>query len=195
MIVNFIISMKKSMILDFKAALNYPFKRAMGLWNVLWILLPIVGWFALGGYGIRIIQEFSKGKFKELPLFNFRSDLNLGFFMFFKSLPFVIVYGLIALAFGAIGPVFDVLARTFLELFIIPILTINFFVKETVSSYFEFRIVKSVFNNFMDYVMAVLKSILLFIVFLVMSIILVGIPANAFTQNMFLADFYRRKVK
>jgi hypothetical protein len=28
-----------------------------------------------------------------------------------------------------------------------------------------------------------------------MSIILIGIPAGVFTKNIFMADFYRRKVK
>ena len=51
------------------------------------------------------------------------------------------------------------------------------------------------FNNFVDYIMVLLRSILLFVVFLVMSIILIGIPANAFSQYMFLTDFYRRNVK
>ena len=31
--------------------------------------------------------------------------------------------------------------------------------------------------------------------FLVMIIVLVGIPASQFTKNIFLADFYRRRVK
>jgi hypothetical protein len=43
--------------------------------------------------------------------------------------------------------------------------------------------------------MAILKSILLSLIFLVMIIILVGIPAGTFTKNIFLADFYRRRVK
>ena len=186
--------MKKTMILDFKTALNYPFKRAMGLWNILWILLPIFGWFALIGYGVRIIKEFSKGKFKELPLFNFRSDLSLGFFMFLKAIPFIIVYSLIVFLFDSLG-IPGGFIEILLEFFVAPMLTINFVRKETVSSYFEFRVLKPVFNNFVDYIMVLLRSILLFVVFGVMSIILVGIPANVFTQYMFLADFYRRNVK
>ncbi len=82
-----------------------------------------------------------------------------------------------------------------ISLFILPILTINFLKKETVGSYFEFNILKSVFDNLGDYVLVILKSILLGIIFLVMWVILVGIPAGSFTQNMFLADFYRRNVK
>jgi hypothetical protein len=37
-----------------------------------------------------------------------------------------------------------------------------------------------------------LKSLALQLIFLVMIIVLVGIPAGAFTKNIFIADFYRR---
>jgi len=181
--------------LDFKTAFKYPFNRAKGMWNILWILLPIIGWFALGGYIIRIVKEFSKGKFKKLPTFKFESDFKLGFFMFIKSLPFVIISIIIIVIAYIINTRVGALTEFFLKLFVFPMLTINFFNKETVGSYFEFEILKSVFNNLGDYVVAVLKSILLCVVFLLMSIILVGIPAGIFTEGMFLADFYRRKVK
>jgi hypothetical protein len=73
-------------------------------------------------------------------------------------------------------------------------LFINFSNKETIESFFEFKILKQVFDNLGEYIIAMLKNILLGIVFLIMWVILVGIPAGSFTQNMFLADFYRRKV-
>jgi hypothetical protein len=180
--------------LNFKTAFKYPFNRAKGMWNVLWILLPIIGWFALGGYGVRIIQEFSKGKFKKLPVLKFKSDFKLGFFMFLKAIPFVLAYMLFMFVLNEIHSVLDH-TRVLLEIFIVPILTINFINKQTVGSFFEFKKLKYVFTNLGDYIVAVLKSILLFIVFLVMCLILVGIPAMIFTENMFLADFYRRKVK
>ncbi len=84
--------MAKKEELDFKTAFGYPFRRATGLLNILWVLLPIIGWFALGGCGIRIVKHFIKGDFNELPLFNFSEDLSLGFFMFIKAIPFAIVY-------------------------------------------------------------------------------------------------------
>ncbi len=181
--------------LDFKTAFKYPFNRAKGMWNILWIFLPIIGWFALGGYCVRIVQEFSKGKFIQLPTFKFGSDLGLGVMMLIKALPFIIVYSIIIGILNIINPWARGLADFFLSLFVIPILTINFLNKETVGSFFEFKIIKHVFNNLGDYIVAVLKSILLCMVFLIMIIVLVGIPAGIFTQNMFLADFYRRKVK
>lgn len=181
--------------LDFKTAFKYPFNRAKGMWNILWILLPIVGWLALGGYGVRIVKEFSKGKFKKLPIFKFKSDLELGFFMFLKAIPFVIVYITIGAILDKIDPRVAGLANFFIGLFVVPILVINFMNKETVGSFFELGIIKSVFNNLGDYVVALLKGILLNIIFVIMIVVLVGLPAGTFTKNIFLADFYRRKVK
>ena len=181
--------------LNFKTAFNYPFNRAKAMWNILWILLPFFGWFALGGYGVRIVQEFTKGKFKQLPLLNFKSDLKLGFMMFLKSIPFILVYMIVMSLLMLINPTGKTLIEILVRMFIVPILTVNFLNKQTVSSFFEIKITKFVFNNFGDYIRVLLRSLLLGIVFLIMSIVLVGIPAMAFTQNMFLADFYRRRVK
>ena len=63
--------MYKMAIIDFKTAFYYPFNRPIGLLNILWVLLPIIGWFALFGYTIVIIKHFIKGDFKELPEFGF----------------------------------------------------------------------------------------------------------------------------
>jgi hypothetical protein len=181
--------------LTFEAAFKYPFNRAKAMWNIFWILLPIFGWFALWGYYIRIVKEFCKGKFKKLPTFNFNKDLKLGFSMFIKSLPFILAYAIISLilslTFEGVWSFIDILLR----IFIIPILFINFMNKETVESLFEFKILKSVFNNLGGYIIAILKDALLAIIFFIMWIVLVGIPAGAFTHNIFLANFYREKIK
>jgi len=180
--------------LDFKTAFKYPFNRAKGLWNILLIFLPVVGWFVLGGYGIRIIQEFSKGEFEQLPTLKFGNDLGLGFFMFFKAIPFMLTYMIITFILTEINPWLRLITLPF-GILLIPVLTINFMNKETVSSYFEFSILKPVFDNFGDYIVAFLKNSLLGLIFIVMSLVLVGIPAGNFTQNIFLADFYRRRIK
>lgn len=179
--------------LDFKTAFAYPFNRATGMLNIFWILLPIIGWFALGGYSVRIIKEFSNGKFQELPEMEFSEDFSLGFFMFLKALPFAIAYGLFMSILDDKG-FLVFLVKFLIALFVLPILSINFVNKQTVSSFFEFKILKGVFNNLTDYVIALLKCLGLGIVFCVLSIVLVGIPAGAFTKSIFLADFYRRKI-
>lgn len=182
-------------MLEFRKAFYYPFNRAKGLLNILWFFLPIFGWFALGGYGVRIVQEFSKGKFKQLPVMDFFNDLKLGFMMFLKALPFMILYIILVMGIDRIDIWFSLGVRILLGFFVVPILTINFLNKQTVGAYFEFGILKSVFSNLGDYLMVVLKSIALAVIFLIMWIVLVGIPAGTFTQYIFLADFYKRRVK
>ena len=110
--------------LGFKTAFKYPFNRAKGMWNILWLLVPIIGWFALIGYSIRIVQEFCKGQFKKLPIFKFSKDLEFGFFMFLKSLPFVLAYLLIVTILEVISPWFAVI-RIFFEIFMMPVLAVN----------------------------------------------------------------------
>ncbi len=39
--------------IDFESAFRYPFNRAVRLLNILWVFVPIIGWFALFGYGIK----------------------------------------------------------------------------------------------------------------------------------------------
>lgn len=185
---------KSDVVLDFGTALSYPFNRAKGLLNALWILLPIFGWFALGGYSVRIVKEFVDGKFEKLPLFSFKSDMKFGFFMFLKAIPFIVVYVIVSSILERV-PAIGILASLFLSFFVVPILGINFMKKETVASFFEFDLIRVVFDNFSDYIVALLKSIGLAIIFFVMIIVLVGIPASIYTKNIFIADFYRRNVK
>ena len=187
--------MKNDLPMNFETAFKYPFNRAKGMLNILWMLLPFIGWFALLGYVVRIVQEFVNGKFQELPLLSFKSDLKLGFFMFLKALPFMIAYNVIISIFGAVNLWLSWITQFILGILIIPMLTVNFLNKETVASYFEFKILKNVFNNLGDYLLTILKGIALGLIFLVMWLVLVGIPAGAFTQYLFLADFYRRKIK
>ncbi|MBW2996649.1 DUF4013 domain-containing protein [Candidatus Woesearchaeota archaeon] len=177
--------------IKFKSAFKYPFNRAMGMLNILWLLVPIIGWFALGGYGIRIVQHWIKGDFKELPVFQFGDHLKLGFFMFLKAIPFMIVYGGLQAMLGLMkfsGTMVSIL----IGIFIVPMLAMNFFNKETVGAFFEFSKIGPVFQNIGDYIIIMLKSIALQIIFIIMIIVLVGIPAGAFTKNIFVADFYRR---
>jgi len=180
--------------LKFKDAFSYPFNRPAGLLNILWILLPIIGWFPLGGYGIRITKEFMKGKFKKLPEFSFGSDFKLGLMMLIKAIPLIVVYYVVLEILGKAsfaGRVVQVL----IGILILPMLIMNFFNKETVKSSFDLSVLEPVFNNLGDYFIAMLKSTALGIIFLLMIIILVGIPAGQFSKNIFIADFYRRHIK
>jgi hypothetical protein len=81
----------------------------------------------------------------------------------------------------------------FLSIFILPWLVMNFYMKETFSSLWSVgEAFKKVFNNFGDYVFVLLKSIVYSVFYLILSIVLVGIPCSLFGKNFFFADFYSR---
>ncbi len=185
--------------LDFADAFRYPFRRWQGLFNILWMLVPIYGWFLLIGYRVRIVGEFLQGKYVKLPRIAHGDDFVLGWKMFWKAIPGILVIVAAAFLFGAFegrrggGPLLFVFV--ILALLIVPILAMNFMRKRTVASCFEFDLVRVVIKNFLDYFVAFLKDLALALIFFVMMFILVGIPASVFTKNMFLAEFYRGHVK
>lgn len=179
---------------EFSTAFKYPFNRFVGLFNILWVLFIIVGWFALFGYVVRITREFAEGKFVQLPIFRFKENLKLGFFMFFKFLPLLLTIIGVNIILMMV-PILGILGALAFDIFVAPMLVINFFIKGTVESSFDLKKVHAVFNNIEDYLIVVLKSIGLGLIFLVMILILVGLPASMFGRTIFLADFYRRKAK
>ena len=181
--------------LEFKTAFKYSFNRPLGMLNGLWLLLPVLGWLVILGYVVRIIKEFIKGNFKKLPTLKFGDDLKLGAIMFIKSVPFIVVCIVIMAIADNTYPIVLICIEFVLGFFIMPILFIHFCNKETAESLFDFKIIKIIFINLEDYIMTMLKSILLSVIFLIMAVFLVGIPAGMFTRRIFIADFYRRNVK
>lgn len=63
------------------------------------MIIPILGWFALFGYIVRLVNEFVEGRYEGLIKLDFMEDLKLGFIIFLKSLPFYITY--VAIVFAA----------------------------------------------------------------------------------------------
>ena len=170
----YIVKKKKSDVgLNFGDAFSYSFKRAKGLLNILWMFLPIFGWFALGGYSIRIIKEFCDGRFKQLPVMKFSSDMKFGFFMFLKAIPFVLAYIVVVSILDAISRPLGGIVEFILVIFALPMLSVNFMKKETIESFFEFEVLRAVTENFKDYLIVIWKSILLALAFIAMMIILV----------------------
>lgn len=184
----------KTQVLSFIEVFKYPFNRPVGLLNILWVFFPIFGWFALTGYGIRIIKEIIQGNSSQLPLFSFWEDLKFGFFMFVKMLPLIVTFLLVLFITESIHEYLGAITNIILNIFIAPLLTINFFQKETIASSFEFSILSTLTEHLGDYLIALFKSIGLGILYLFLILFLVGIPALQFTQNIFFADFYRRFV-
>jgi len=181
-------------LLEFEKALKFPFKNWKRMFNILWVLIPIFGWFAIFGYMIKIVKQFFNGDYSELPQFEFGENLSYGFIMFVKLIPFMIALSIVNIVLMLI-PIIGFLAYLVVAIFIAPILVMNFLNEETVSSCFDFSIVSAVFDNIKDYCMALLKTIALAVIFGILSIVLIGIPALYFTQNIFLAEFYTKYVK
>ena len=181
--------------LEFGKAFKYPFNRLKGMLNALWILLPIFGWFALLGYTVRIVNEFLEGKFEQLPTMQFGSDMKLGFVMFLKAIPFAIVYMVVIGVVGIVSQDLLQIVNFLFSCFIIPLLGVNFIKKQTVEAYFEFGVLKAMKENLGDYIVMILKTYALAIIFGLLTIVLIGFPALMFTGSIFVADFYRRYVK
>ena len=181
--------------IDIITALKYPFNRPKRLLYALWILVPIIGWLALFGYVVRIVNEFIEGKYEELPQLHFTDDLKLGFSMFLKSLPFYIVYAVLVAGIMVIDEDIANILSFLLGFFVLPILSVNFYRKQTVGSYFDFGKLGYVMNNIGDYIIAMLKQYATSIIFLVLSIVLIGIPALYVTSMIFAANFYGRVVE
>lgn len=154
------------------------------------LFVPIIGWFALFGYIVRLINEFIEGRYEGLIKLDFMEDLKLGFMVFLKSLPFYIIYFIITSATIYVNETFGNIVNLLLGFFVVPILAVNFKRKQTVESFFEFNILKNVTDNLGDYILAILKQWVLFFVFLVLSLVLIGIPAMYFTGSIFIANFY-----
>jgi hypothetical protein len=154
------------------------------------LLIPILGWLVLFGYIIRLINEFIEGRYEGLIKLDIVEDLKLGIIIFLKSLPFSIVYIIALSAVNYVNATLGILFNLLLAFFIIPILQVNFYRKQTIESYFEFGTLNIVKDNLGGYVMVILKQYALAIIFLILSIVLIGIPALFFTNSIFIANFY-----
>jgi hypothetical protein len=122
-------------------------------------------------------------------------DLKLGFMVFLKALPFYIVYVIILSAATYVNETLGSLISLLLGIFVIPMLAVNFMRKQTIESFFEFAILNLVRDNLGEYIITALKQYALNFVFLILSFVLVGIPAIMFTSTIFFANMYGRLVE
>jgi hypothetical protein len=173
----------------FEEGLKFPWGKAKRLWNILWILIPILGYFAIIGYTRKIILGLSKGNTKELPIFgNFWDNLKEGFMIFIYFIPTIIALMLIAEI-----PIIGEIIYWILTITMLPILMINLYVKNEFKAIWELeKVFKMVFKNFADYLMALLKTIGYGIIYIIGMIVLVGIPCYIFGMMYYLVDFYKR---
>ncbi|WP_440947703.1 DUF4013 domain-containing protein [Methanosarcina sp. T3] len=157
--------------------------------------MPIIGWLALFGYTARLVNEFIEGRYEGLIKLDFMEDMKLGFMILLKSLPFYIVYFILLSAAMYVSETLGSLINLMLGFFVIPMLVVNFYRKQTIESFFEFGILSILRDNLGEYIITLLKQYALIIVFLVLSIVLVGIPAASFTSSIFFANMYGRLVE
>lgn len=72
-------------------------------------------------------------------------------------------------------------------------LMINLYVKNEFNALWELeKIFKMVFNNFIDYMIALLKTIGFTFIYIIASFVLVGFPCNMFGALYYYVDFYKR---
>ena len=180
---------KESFSKSLKQGLGFPWGKPSRLWNILWVLLPIFGWFALGGYGKKIVRSLIHGNTKELPEFGgFWNSFKEGLFIFVFMIP-----TMMALFALRMVPFAGQLAFFLAAVLLVPWLTMNFFVKETFNSLWDVKkAYRIVTENFVEYLFAYLKTIVYCIVYLVLCLVLVGIPCLAFGGRFFIAEFYRK---
>lgn len=184
-------------MLYLKSGLKYPWGAPRRLWNILWALIPIIGWFALGGYGKRIVNSIVKKNTKALPEFGaFWDNFVIGFMLFLKMLPIMIIimtYNFLLTYLKGIAVIYWPLWLIYIafSIFIMPWIGINLMQKYTVASTFEFgKAANIVFGNFAEYIIVLVKTIGYVLIYAILSIVLIGIPCLAFGQRLFIADFY-----
>ncbi len=175
--------------LSLSDALKYPFKMPTRLLYALLLFIPILGPLTIYGYVVRLVNEFVDGKYEGPIKLDIIEDLKLGIFTFLKAIPFIIACVIVVFGASYVSSTLGFIS-ILLALFVIPILMVNFFRKQTIGSFFEFSILNVIKDNIGDYVIALLKQYVLTIVFLILSFILIGIPALYFTNSIFIADFY-----
>lgn len=174
-------------ISSFSDGLKYPWGNPKRLWNVLWVLIPILGWLALIGYTQNIIRAIVAGNKAYLPEFvGFKDNLKRGFYLSVKMLPLLLAYFFIN-TIPVAGPIAGCIAM----IFFLPYLMINLFVTDNFEESFNIKKTwNMVFNNLEEYIWAFVKTMGFSIIYLLLSIILIGIPCLSFGKNFFLAEFY-----
>jgi len=175
-----------------KDAIKYPWtkmKRAFWFWLM---LIPIFGWFPLYGYMLDIFQNITQGKDKELPRFKKYWDL---FVQGFYYLVFAIIVGIV-IQIAIRIPLVGWIIYLYLVL-IMPMLVVNYAVKRRFGAFFDIMLAtRIVFGNIVQYIVLILKTIVVGLFWLLCSIPIVTliwtIPAMQFSSGFLLAQFYRR---
>lgn len=182
--------------LSLKQGIKFPWQKPRRLLYALWILVPIFGWFAMAGFGVKIIKNLVKGKNKEVPEFGkFWENFLNGCIIILKIIPLLIVITIcdwLLIKIPLLGTLLYIMF-VLLTLLLVPYLFVNLVVTWQVEESFNVKKAWSVITkNLKDYLIAYLKSFAYGIIYILLSIILIGIPCNMYGKYYFFSDFYRK---
>lgn len=186
-----------------KDGFKYPFNEWTRLFNFWWVLIPILGWFAVVGYFKKIVEHMLKKDFKELPkfgslIYNFKE----GFFFFLIMLVPMIIIGIVSGMFSSIfsgstlGRIVSLAISIFLDVFL-ALLVINYVKHKKYEDIFDVKKVWNIMSkDWNKTLMAVAKQFAVVILLILASIpvvtMVVTIPAMSFAGYYFLVDLYNK---
>ncbi len=155
-----------------KGALAYPFINFKSFWNILWLLLPIIGWLFFAGYTLQILKAISNRKDKGLPKSNpFLDNFLLGLKYIIFYLPLILV--LILANFYNIGLYFLIVILAYLPM---PFLVVQFSRDEKFKSLYNYKkgyIILS--KNIKKFLLFILFTIAIDLIWVLSSIFIVTI--------------------
>lgn len=184
------------------SAICYPFANIRRLFNYYWGIVPILGWMAILGYYIQIVQAVVlKKKAGELPKFSgFWRNVQRG-------APLFLIIALLCLAMVALRVIGEQLAFGFVFAclsfylgFITPVLLLQYALAENFLAGFDINSAsRTVFSNFWAYIATLLKILVVSLCYLLASFFVVTIvltlPASKFSQYYLFAQFYASALK
>ena len=142
--------------LTFEEGIKFPWEKPKRLWYGLWLLVPIIGWFALAGFQVKIIKALVRGKNKEVPEFGkFWDSFMKGLIIFVKILPLVIVVSLLQHI-----PVIGDFLQLLVNIIFVPYLFVNLVIRGKFEESFNIKKAWNivVVKNFADYFASRLES-------------------------------------
>jgi hypothetical protein len=174
-----------------KEVLKYPFSSWSRLFTVYIAIIPIIGWFFVYGYFMKILEAVSKGQNKMLPsLDDFWGTFRAGFMFFVFGLVLGIVMTIIRIV-----PVIGLIGYLYLT-FLSPILVIQYITTRSFSKGLDFvEATKIMSNNIRKFLILWVKLIAVMLIWAVASLpiitIIITIPAMMYAGYYLYGDFYR----
>ncbi|PLW80902.1 hypothetical protein C0585_00325 [Candidatus Woesearchaeota archaeon] len=187
----------------FKDGFMYPFNNMKRLFNFWWVLVPVVGIFAVIGYFREIVEGLLKKKDKELPEFKGFLRLTKKGFMFFliMLLPAILAMmlsGVLNSLFSStsLGKIVYFVLMLFVD-FYLAMLYINYVKEDKFEAVFDVKKVwEKISKDWNKTLHAFLMQALLMCVFLLMSVfvitLIITVPAMSFTGYYYLVELYNK---